>query len=236
MLASSSQLSQKLGKIIKNQLTQQRIVGFVMVQVEEMPYREKSDSVRDLVKILEGFAPHLVKQELGEAKLAELRSLWKQESEQIPDGASDKDRYEIAYGNFMQNWVTAHTFMVKNLGEIGGRKFVEAAIDGWRKKYSANDLSLRFIGSLSRKTAFKLLAKRLAYKLQVFSPFSVIELSGNSMILKVNPCKILKTRGGGDFCTLACQNIIPAWLEKEFNVKENKTRVGNDCTVTFEPF
>ena len=171
MLASSSQLSQKLGKIIKNQLTQQRIVGFVMVQVEEMPYREKSDSVRDLVKILEGFAPHLVKQELGEAKLAELRSLWKQESEQIPDGASDKDRYEIAYGNFIQNWVTVHTFMVKNLGEIGGRKFVEAAIDGWRKRYSANDLSLRFIGSISRKTAFKLLASGLPISCRYLARF-----------------------------------------------------------------
>ena len=56
------------------------------------------------------------------------------------------------------------------------------------------------------------------------------------MILKVNPCKILKTRGGSDFCTLACQNIIPVWLEKEFNIKEEKTKVGNDCTVTFEPF
>jgi hypothetical protein len=61
-----------------------------MVQVEEMPYREKFDSVGDLVRILEGFAPHLVKRELGERKLAELRSLWKQESEPIPDDASDK--------------------------------------------------------------------------------------------------------------------------------------------------
>ena len=137
--------------------------GFVMVQVKEMSYIEKYDAVLDLVKILEGFAPDLVKMELGEEKLAELRSLWKQGSKPIPEGASDKDRYEIAYENFTQNWVIAHNFMLKYQGDNGGRKFMEGAIAGWRKSYSRYDLFLKIIRSVSRKTAFRILAKRLEY-------------------------------------------------------------------------
>lgn len=207
-----------------------------MVQVKEMSYIEKYDVVLGLVKILEGFALGLVKKELGKEKLAELQSLWKQESKPIPEDTSDKDRYEIAYENFTQNWVSAHNFVLKYQGDAGGRKFLEAAIAGWMKSYSRYDLFLKIIRSVSREIAFRILAKRLAYRLQVFSPFTVSELTRNRMILKVSPCKILGTQGGSDFCPLACQNIIPVWLEKQFNIKMRQTRNGADCTVTFEPF
>jgi hypothetical protein len=41
---------------------------------------------------------------------------------------------------------------------------------------------------------------------------------------------------GPDFCSMACQNIIPVWLSKQFNIKMNPTRHGADCRVVFEPF
>ena len=207
-----------------------------MVQVKEMPYREKFDETLGYMNILEDFAPRLVKEELGKEKVDELRNIWKKETEPIPDDATDKERYEIAFRNFMQNWVSAHNFMDEHQGEVGHTKFMHAAIAGWRKRYSRYALLVKIPESVSRKTAFRILAKRLAYKLQVFSPFSVSELNGNRMILTVNPCNILEKRGRSDFCSLACQNIIPVWLAKQFNIKMNPTRKGADCTVTFEPF
>jgi hypothetical protein len=207
-----------------------------MVPVKEMPYLEKFDGILGYMNILEGFAPKLVREELGEAKVDELRSIWKKESETIPEDASHKDRYEIAYRNFVQNWVSAHNFMREHQGEVGAKKFMHAAIAGWRQRYSGDSLLLRIVGSVSTKKAFQILAKRLAYKLQVFSPFVVSELDGNRMILTASPCKILGTRGGVDFCSMACQNIIPVWLESQFNIKMNPTRLGESCTVTFEPF
>jgi hypothetical protein len=207
-----------------------------MVSVKEMPYQEKYDEILEYMDVTEGFAIPLVKEELGKAKVNELRDLWKKESEPIPESASDKERYEIAYRNFTRNWVSAHNFMRENLGEFGAKKFMSAAIAGWQRKYSGDALKLKILGGLSRKTAFRTLAKQLAYKLQVFSPFIVSELEENRMILTVNPCKISETPGGLDFCSMACQNIIPAWLSKQFNIKMNPTIHGSGCTVVFEPF
>jgi hypothetical protein len=207
-----------------------------MDQVKEMPYNEKYQGVLSYVNILEDFAPRLVKDELGETEEEELREIWKKESEPIPKDASDKERYEIAYRNFIRNWVSAHNFMKQHQGEDGTKKFMQAAIGGWRERFSGQALKLRIVGGVSRKTAFRSLAKQLAYKLQVFSPFVVTELTENRMLLKVDPCKIPGMPSGSEFCMMACQNIIPVWLERQFNIKMSSTRHGPDCEVTFEHF
>ncbi len=80
------------------------------------------------------------------------------------------------------------------------------------------------------------MAKRLAYSLQIFSPFTVSELNQKRMVLTATPCKIRTVRSRDDFCLAACQNIIPAWLERQFNVKMTHRRDGNNCSVTIEPF
>ena len=207
-----------------------------MVEIKEMPYQEKYDEILKYIDVTESFAIPLVKEELGKEKVKELQDLWKKESEPIPECASNKERYEIAYSNFMRNWVSAHNFMRENLGEYGVKKFMSAAIEGWKRRYSSDALLLKIVGSVTRKTAFQTLAKKLAYKLQVFSPFIVSELDGNHMILTVHPCKIPEMPEGPAFCSMACQNIIPIWLSKQFNIKMNPTRHGADCRVVFEPF
>ena len=207
-----------------------------MVEIKEMPYQEKYDEILKYIDVTESFAIPLVKEELGKEKVKELQDLWKKESEPIPECASNKERYEIAYSNFMRNWVSAHNFMRENLGEYGVKKFMSAAIEGWKRRYSSDALLLKIVGSVTRKTAFQTLAKELAYKLQVFSPFIVSELDGNHMILTVHPCKIPEMPEGPAFCSMACQNIIPIWLSKQFNIKMNPTRHGADCRVVFEPF
>ena len=207
-----------------------------MPAVKEMPYNEKYQGIVSYMNMVEDFAPHLVKNELGETEEEELLEIWKKESEPIPIDASDKEKYEIAYRNFMRNWVSAHNFMKQHQGEDGGKKFMQAAIGRWYKRYSGDSMRLKIIGSVSRRAAFRILAKRLAYSMQVFSPFVVTELTGKRMILKVDPCKIIGTPSGTDFCLMACQNIIPVWLERKFNIKMNGARHGPDCSVTFEHF
>jgi hypothetical protein len=207
-----------------------------MVEVREMPYVEKYNEILGMMKVLEGFAPQLVKDELGDDKLDELRNIWKQEADQVTKDASDKEKYEVAYRNFMNNWVSTSNFMVKHQKDVGSTKFMRAAIAGWNRKYVSQALILRTMRNISSKTAFKTLAKRLAYQLQAFSPFSVKELTDKKMILTVTPCKILETREGNNFCSKACQNIIPSWLEKQFNIKMVFNRQGENCLVTFEPF
>jgi hypothetical protein len=142
-----------------------------MVTVKEMPYKEKYAGVLFYYQILEGFAPRLVKEELGEKKVAELRDIWKKESEPIPEGASDQERYEIAYRNFMEKWVSANNFMSTHQGEHGTKKYMQAAITAWNRKYTLRGLMFKIVAGISRKTAFRMVSKGLAYQLQVFSPF-----------------------------------------------------------------
>lgn len=207
-----------------------------MVEIGQMPYREKLEGILRLDKLVEDFAPHVVKTELGKEKLQELRAIWEAQSEPIPAESSDQEKYEIAYRNFLKKWVAANNLMKKYQGEAGTSKYMKAAIEGWKKQYTPIALELKILWGLSPKTAFQKLANRLAYSLQVFSPFVVTELNENQLTLSVTPCKITGLPMGNDFCVMACQNIIPAWLQAQFNVKMSSHRKGTDCTVVFKPF
>jgi len=207
-----------------------------MSEFKEMTYSEKYGAILGYTKIVENFAPKLVKEELGEQKLAELENLWKQGIVPIPKDASDKDRYEVAYRNFMWKWVSANDFMGKHQGEVGTSKYMHAAIAKWKRKYAFSSIPLKIVRGVSKKTAFAALSKRLAYQLQAFSPFTVSEFTERRMVLEVTPCKILENPNGSSFCSMACQNIIPSWLQAQFNLNMNLNRHGTDCKVVFEPF
>ena len=207
-----------------------------MVEIKQMPYREKLEGVIRLDILLGDFAPRVVENELGKEKLVELRKIWENQAESISTEASDQEKYEIAYRNFLKKWVTAKNFMREYEGEAGTSKFMKAAIAGWKNQYSHTSLLLRIMWGLSPKTAFQKLAKSLAYSLQVFSTFTVTELNEKRMTLSANPCKIAGLPTGNDFCVMACQNIIPSWLEAQFNMKMSPHRQGTDCTVIFERF
>ncbi len=201
-----------------------------------MPFSEKLGGILVYTKMSEDFAQQLVKEEFGKEKVEELRNLWNQGIESIPEGVSVEDKYEIAYRNFMRKWVYANNFMTVREGDAGATKYMHAAMDAWKRKYSFNASLLKVVGAFSRKKAFEMLTKGLAYQLQAFSPFSVTEFKENRMVLSVSPCKILTDRNGANFCNMACQNIIPAWLQAQFNVKMNMNRQGDSCSVIFEPF
>lgn len=211
-------------------------MGLKLPEFKEMPYSEKLGGILVYTKISEDFAQKLVMEEFGKEKLSELRSLWTQGIEPIPEGAPDKDKYEIAYRNFMRKWVYANNFFSVREGDVGATKYMHAAIEAWKRKYALDAFVLKIVGGFSRKAAFGRLTGRLAYQLQMFSPFTVTEFKDNRMVLSVTPCKILKDKNGARFCTMACQNIIPSWLEAQFNIKMRLNRQGDNCNVVFEPF
>ena len=207
-----------------------------MVEVEQMPYNEKLEGIFGFTRLVEDFATQLVSEELGQQKALELQSIWKKESEPIPKVSSDKDKYEVAYRNFGHKWVSANNFMGTHQGEDGINKFMQAAIAAWNRRYALRGLMFKVVGGISRRNTFRIVSKGLAYQLQAFSPFVVTELNEKRMVLSVAPCKILADQNGANFCSMACQNIIPSWLEKQFNVKMNLTRQGENCSVIFEAF
>jgi hypothetical protein len=209
---------------------------YSIIETKQMPNQEKLEGIIRLDNLVEDFAPKVVENELGKEKLQELRKTWENQSESISAEASDQEKYEIAYRNFIKKWVTANNLMRRYDGEDGTAKYMVAAIEGWKKQYSNTSLMLRIMRTISPKTAFHKLAKQLAYSLQVFSPFTVTNLDEKQMTLSVNPCKITELPMGNDFCVMACQNIIPVWLDAQFRVKMVSHRKGTDCTVDFAPY
>jgi hypothetical protein len=208
----------------------------MMVEFKEMPYDEKYGSVLDYMKLLEDFVLPLVKEDLGDEKVAELKSIWQKESEPIPEGASHKEKYEAAYCNWLRNWASAFNFVSKHLGESGTEKFKHEDAEALKRKNASPALFiLRLMRAISPQTAFRTFAKQMAYQLQVFTPFSISELTGHRMVANLPHCKVLDAQGCDDFCIVGCQKISPLWMKNQFNVKMTTERKGKSCTVTLTP-
>jgi hypothetical protein len=179
-----------------------------MVEIKEMPYNEKFDSVISYTKLLESFSLPLVKESGGDEKVAELKSIWQKEIEPIPLNSSYEGKYEIAFRNWLRNWQSVYT-LVSKLGENGGERFENAAIEANKKNMSGPSLQLyKLIRAISSKTAFQTMMKKMAYQYQVFTPLTLPELSGQSAVMKMPHCKILDVEGCTDFCTVGCQKLF----------------------------
>lgn len=208
----------------------------VIIAVKEMSYDKKYSSVLDYMKLLEDFVLPLVKEDLGDKEVAELKRLWKSESKPIPDGASIEEKYEIAYGNWTRNWASAFNFVGKRLSEKGTEKFKHAAVEGLKRKNASPALyMLKIMRALSPQTAFKTFAKQMAFQIQVFSPLAVSELTGRRMVVDVSHCKVLDVDGCEDVCLVGCKEIYPIWMKDQFKVNYEPNRKGKSCTITLTP-
>lgn len=100
-----------------------------MVEIKEMPYNEKYEGAIYYSKLLESFALPLVRDNLGDEKVAKLKNMWQKQAEKIPENGSYEQKYEVAFRNWVRNWQSAYTFAKNQLGEGGGEKFERAAIE-----------------------------------------------------------------------------------------------------------
>ncbi len=206
-----------------------------MIDIKQMPFAEKLKNIETYQKSIQSYAISLVKDELGKERLEELQALWDKNLRPIPSEGTDEEKYNVAFENYLQTWVIAHDFMARYEGDVGKAKLMRAAINSMKKKASASSTLLaKATRSIAPKTSFQTMAKDLAYRLQVFSSFTVDQLDKNQMILTLTPCKIAAS--SQDFCNVACQNVIRAWLESQFNIKMVSTPEGINCTVKIMPF
>jgi hypothetical protein len=207
-----------------------------MVEVKEMPFDEKYSSILGYTKLLEDFVLPLVEKNLGVQKIAKLRKIWRNDEKAIPESASDEEKYETAYGNWLRKWASAYNFVSHNLGEKGIEEFKHEDAEALKRKNSSPALLLlKLVRAVSPKTAFRTLAKQMSYQLQVFTPFSVSELSGTKLVINAPHCKILDYPDSEAACLVGCQKIYPVWLRNQFKVNMTTNRQGKSCTVTLTP-
>jgi hypothetical protein len=181
-------MQQGLPQVLKRKLVILN-VGEFMVEIKEMPYREKFETVLDDINFLKENVVPFVKEKLGDEEVEELRRSWEKESEHIPEDASDQEKYEIAYRNWLRNWESSYHLVSNKLGEKGIEEFKQASVEANIRKNSGIALSLlNFIRLVSPQKAFKTFSKTIAYKFQVFTPVSVPELTGKRAVYTIGHC------------------------------------------------
>ena len=208
-----------------------------MVKIKEMPYEQKYKGVLDGEETLKDSALPIVKENLGSEKVAELKSIWQKQSENIPEGASYEEKYEIAFRNWLRNWQSAYNFVNSQLGKRGTEKLENALLKENERKSAGASLSMfKFIRAIAPQTAFRTFGKQIGYKLQALTPLYVSELTGHRMVIEVDHCKFLDVEGCNDPCRVGCMKISPVWFEEQFKVKMSpEPKEGKSCTITFSP-
>jgi hypothetical protein len=187
---------------------------------KKMPAQDMCEAIVKGMKLFESFAFPVIRESLGEAKVEELKNKWQKQSAPVPEDAPYEEKYEIMFRNWLLNWQSAYDVIHDGIGEDGVQKLILGGVDGWKKSSAGAAITLlNFIRSVSPKTAFGMFEKQFAYSFQVFTPYTVPEFTQDRMVLDIAHCKFLDVEGCYDPCRVACQKIVPLWMEEQFKVK-----------------
>jgi len=201
-----------------------------MVEVKQISNEKKYNAILNYMRITESYVVPLVRENLGEQKVEELQKLWRKEQKTISENLSSEEKYEIAYKNWIGKWESSYAFVRNNLGEKGTEQFKQLAKEALKNDIPGSALYLlRFINKISPKSAFKMITKQIINQTQVFTPFSVTELTTNRLVLDIPHCKILDYPCGEEFCVVGCQEISTAPLKDLLKVNMTMERQGNNC-------
>jgi len=204
-----------------------------MGKVKEMSCSDKYTKVVDNMKFDETFILPFVREQLGSRAVAVLKEIWQRGFQRIPVGASFKEKYEVAYSDWICLMKSVYGFIRKQMGEDGIKKFERAEVEALKRKNAGPALIvLTLVRSFSPGTAFTMTAKRMGYQFQWLTPFSVPELTRHKAVLDIPRCKILDFPRTEDICFVGCQSTYPMWVAEQFMVNMKCNRQGNSCTIT----
>jgi hypothetical protein len=207
-----------------------------MVKVKEMPYNEKYAKMIDKTRFDESFVFPFVQKYLGDQAVSELKGIIQSGFKPIPEEASSKEKYEVAYGNWIWGVKNIFLFIRRQMGDDGLKKFERADYEALIKKNASPALILlKIIRLFSPSTAFTMTAKQMGYQFQWLTPFSVPELTRHRAVLDIPRCKILDFADTDDICLIGCQSTYPMWVAEQFKVDMKFNRQGNSCTCILAP-
>jgi len=207
-----------------------------MVKIKEMPYSEKYALVLGTIKVVETFMPPFIQQHLGNEAVAKLQSIWREGTKPVPEGVSDEEKYEVAYGNFIWMAKSDISFVRGHMGEEGIELFKRAEVEALKKENASPALFLlKLIRAVSPGSAFSMTVKQMAYQMQWIVSFSTDVLTKDRAVVNIPSCKILDFPDVDDVCLIGCQSIYPTWFAEQFGVETKFQRQGNSCTCTMTP-
>jgi len=201
-----------------------------MHKVKTMSYNEKFAVVIEKMKPNGSLISLFIKKHLSEKALFELQQIWKEGIKPIPQNASDEEKYEIAYSNLMWRGKSNLKFIRMHLGEDGIEQYKRAQVDELkRKNVSPTLFILRVLRAVAPGSAFIVTAKKMAYKFQWITPFSLVELTRNKAAFNIPRCKVIGFPDMEESCTVDCQSVYPMWLAEQFKIGLKFERQGDSC-------
>ena len=207
-----------------------------MEKVKEMPYEEKFAMVIDDMKLNEAVFLHWVQKHLGDQAVAEFKKTYQEVTKPIPEEASNKEKYDIAYGNWIWLGKSVYSFTRKKMGEEGIKTLERAQVEALKQKNANPALFLLgFIRIFSPGLAFTMTARKMAYQLQWVDPSLAFELSQHKAVFNMPSCKILGFPETEDICLIGCQRVYSTWEAEQFKMQSEYKRQGNSCTCTKTP-
>lgn len=207
-----------------------------MITVKEMSDFEKFALVQDNIIFYISFVSDFIRQNLGEEAEMDLRKLWEQGEQSIPDNASDHRKYEIAYQNWIWMATSNFKFIDQRLGAHGLILYELEEAKALNKKNRTPALAvLGLIRAISPEYAFRRTSKQFAYQLQWLTPYTISEMTGDRLVVDIPQCKILEYPDTEDVCLIACQKIYPRWAAGQFMLNMAFERHNHHCTCTITP-
>ncbi len=206
-----------------------------MAAIKEMPVKEKYALLLATIK-QDSFTAGYIEKNLDKQALAEYEEECRKVSRPIPENIADKEKYEIAYGNWISTGGLAFDLIKKRSGEEGLKKYIRADVEEIKRANAGPALFLlKMVKIVSPGTAFLMMARRMAYQLQWITDYSVSELSRHKVIMEIPHCKVLDFPGGEDSCAIGCQKIYEIWLAEQFRLEMKTRRKGYSCTFSIAP-
>jgi len=203
---------------------------------KEMPYSEKCTKVMDELKFENTHTFPFIQRSLGDQAVVELKRLHQEISKPIPESAPDKQKYETAFGNWVQTGGITFSFIRSHLGEEGINRFTRVNVDAWKKENAGfATYLLGFIRFFSPSTAFSMITKRFQYEMQWFGPSSISEMSRGRLVVDIPHCIILDYPNSEDVCTIGCQKLYPMCFAELFKIRMQYNRQGKHCSDTITP-
>lgn len=220
--------------VINKEIINQR--GESMVENKQMPFEEKFKMVLNYHDGLDDEVLPLIKAKLGDQKVIEIKRIWREELKPTPYNATSEENYNIAFNNWLTNWGTAYRFILENMGEEGLNKFKELAVAFIKSTIPLPAVQMmKIMRKIIPGASFKMIAKNIAYQTQVFTPFSVSELTNKKLVIDIPQCKVLDHPNGENFCKLGCQEISTIPLRDLFQINFVMNRHGKSCSGVCTP-
>jgi hypothetical protein len=207
-----------------------------VTKIKEMPFKERYEGMLTNMRVLEAWTIPLVREHMGEDKVKKLKSLWQKQSELIPENASDEQKWDIAYRNWMRNWISAYEFVNKELGVSGTQEFIRGGVDAWKKETAGMSLHLlNFLRAVSPQTAFRTFGKQVAYTWQSLDDYSISEFTDQRLVLNISHCKGKDVEGCETVCENGCIKLMAMFMSEQFKVNATFKPLESSCTITLTP-